>query len=62
MIKQNNKSQIVDISNPSCERVLGTLFKNEDGCIYFRPNPLLGFLAASEWDEIERILVEINRR
>lgn len=62
MIKQNNKSQIVDISNPSCDRILGTLYKNEDDCIYFRPNPNLGFLTSSDWDEIERILLEVNRR
>ena len=60
MIKINHKMQIVDILNPCCERILGGLFKSEDGCIYFRQNPLIEALTDSEWDEITRILGEIN--
>lgn len=60
MIKINHKMQIVDILNPSCERILGGLFKSEDGCIYFRKNLPIEALTDSEWGEVDRILGEIN--
>ncbi|QXN60176.1 hypothetical protein KUA24_109 [Vibrio phage HNL01] len=60
MIKLNSKMQVVDISNPSCEALVGTLFKNEDDCIYFRPNPLRESLTDAEWDAVGSILREVN--
>ena len=56
-IKIGEGSKIVDITT---DKILGCLFKNEDGKVYFRQNPLHEGLSDLELNTIKQILGEVN--
>ncbi len=59
-LKINKALQIVDIDITSCEVIVGQLYRDVDGCIKFRINPLREALTEDEQEQIGKILENIN--
>ncbi len=59
-LKINKSLQIVDIDITSCEVIVGQLYRDVDGCIKFRVNPLREALTEDEQVKVGSILLNVN--
>lgn len=58
LLKINDKCQIINLDT---EIVYGTLFKRDDGTIYFRGNTLMTTSWSPEmFEQLDKILKEVN--